>query len=424
MWAVCGASGAPYIRDMDGAPRFPWVTAAICVPSVVLLALARLGWPAGSGALATLGTPLDLADALTVVELGARSTALVGDAGERWRLLSSHFVHTSWTHLIFNLAFLFPTGGALEQVLRRRDYATLVLLAMVGSATTSLLLTPQVSAGASGIVFAVLTAAVITGVRHRDRLGPRIRHHFGVWVLPFLLVILAITIGNPSVDHASHTGGLLVALLYAPFMRLRIPEPIERSSPANAVALAACSLALLAAPAIARGGSPERVGLTGGWSADLPAAWSSRYGVHGEREWSAAGGYVVLTTGDAPRGSSVALRRWYLDHRILPLVAAAQLGEGPRELLGVDMQSLPAGTLQLRFAMRREQTPMVRDVYFLPGPPGADRITVVSLEVPMAWAGRYDETRRTLLGSLRPSRPGVPGVTNGHVTPVSVAAIE
>ncbi|MBC8068660.1 MAG: rhomboid family intramembrane serine protease [Deltaproteobacteria bacterium] len=406
---------------MDAAPRFPWVTAAICVPSVLLLVMARLGWPAAMGI--DVGPGADLGDALTVVELGARSTALVGDAEERWRLLSAHFVHTSWTHLVFNLAFLFPTGGALEQVLRRSDYAILVLLAMVGSATSSLLLTPQVSAGASGIVFAVLTAAVITGVRHRDRLGPRVRHHFGVWVLPFLLVILAITIGNPSVDHASHTGGLLIALMYAPFMRLRLPEPIERSSPANTMALAACSLALLAAPAIARGGAPERVVLAGGWSADLPAAWSSRYGVHGEREWSAAGGFVVLTTGDAPRGSDVALRRWYLDHRILPL-GATERGHGPQELLAIDTPALPAGALQLRFALRREQTPMVRDVYFLPGPAGTDRTTVVSLEVPLAWAGRYDATRRSLLGSLRPSRPGAPGLTDPQVTPVSVAAIE
>ncbi len=404
---------------MPGSRRFPWVTLAICVPCVVLMVLARLG----SLALPGMATPLDLGDALTVVELGARSTALVGDADERWRLLTAHFVHTSWTHLVFNLAFLFPTGGALEQVLRRRDYATLVLLAMVGSATASLLLTPQVSAGASGIVFAVLTAAVITGLRHRDRLGPRIRHHFGLWVLPFLLVTLAITIGNPSVDHASHTGGVLVALCFAPFMRVRLPEPIERSSPANAAALAFCSLALLAAPAIARGGAPARVALAGGWTADLPAAWSSRYGVHGEQQWSTAGGFVVLTSGDAPRGSSVALRRWYLDHRLLPLANAGQ-GPAPAELAIPEAQPLPDGALQLRFALRREQTPMVRDVFFLPGPTGADRTAVVSLEVPLVWAERYAETRRALLGSLRPARPGHGGTTPFGVTPVSVAAIE
>ena len=99
---------------MDGAPRFPWVTAAICVPSVLLLVMARFGWAAGIGLDVGASAGLDLGDALTVVELGARSTALVGDADERWRLLSAHFVHTSWTHLVFNLAFLFPTGGALD----------------------------------------------------------------------------------------------------------------------------------------------------------------------------------------------------------------------------------------------------------------------------------------------------------------------
>jgi membrane associated rhomboid family serine protease len=401
---------------MDGARRFPWVTAAVCVPPCALMVLARLGWPAIPGA----GAHVDLGDALTVVELGARSTALVGDADERWRLLTAHFVHTSWTHLVFNLAFLFPTGGALEQVLRRRDYATLVFLAMVGSASASLLLTPQVSAGASGIVFAVLTAAVITGLRHRDKLGPRVRHHFGLWVLPFLLVTLAVTAGNPSVDHASHTGGVIVALFFAPFMRVRLPEAIERSSPANAIALAACSLALLAAPAVARGGAPSRVTLANGWSAALPAAWSSRWGVHGEQQWSTAGGFVLLTSGDAPRGSAIALRRWYLDHRISSI--ARELPA--REVAVAEPNALPEGALQLRFAFAREQTPMVRDVYFLPGPAGSERTAVLSLEVPLLWAERYAETRRALVGSLRPARPGSPGATPFSVTPVSVAAIE
>jgi membrane associated rhomboid family serine protease len=300
------APRGPYERTVvaSALARFPWITAAVCVPAAVLLGLAQLDIvPMGPQA------SLDLGDALHVVELGARSTALVGDANEHWRLLTAHFVHTSWMHLVFNVAFLFPVGGALEQIVRRRDYAVLVLVAMMGSALCSLVFTPQVSAGSSGLVFAILAAAVVTGIRHREQLGPHVRHHFGWWVLPFLLITLVVTLGNPSVDHANHLGGLLAGIAYAPFLRLRLPAPVERSSAANVAALALCVACFVAAPAIARGGAPSRVDIGGGWSASLPAAWTARFGPTGELEWTTAGGLVVLTVGDTP-ASPADWRHW------------------------------------------------------------------------------------------------------------------
>lgn len=399
---------------MSALTRFPWLTAAVCIPAALLLAATRAGWAPANLAPAVA---VDLADALHVVELGARSTALVGDANEHWRLLTSHFVHTSWLHLVFNLAFLFPVGGALEQIVRRGDYAVLLLVAMIGSATSSLLFTPQVSAGASGVVFAILGAAVVTGIRHRERLGPAVQHHFGWWVLPFLLITLAVTLGNPSVDHANHVGGLVAGILYAPFARLRLRAPVERGSAANVAALAMCAACFVAAPAIARGGPPSRVEIGGGWSAALPAAWTARFGPLGEREWATAGGLVVLTVGDAPAASPAAQRRWYLDHRLRPLGAVGRCTD-VAELPPDAAMPLPEGALHLRFALRREQTPMVRDVVFLPSGSAGARQVVVSLEVPRQWAARYDETRETVVGSLRAPRPGA------GVTRISVAAIE
>ncbi len=408
-----GTPRAPFPGPVvPGSRRVPWVTLGLCVPSVVMLVLVQLGWVPPT--LAPTPT-LDLGDAVHVVELGARSTALVGDASERWRLLTSHFVHTSWTHLVFNLAFLFPAGGALEQVTRRVDYLHLVLVAMVGSAAASLVLTPQVSAGASGIVFGLLGAAVVLGLRHRGRLGPRVRHHFGLWVLPFLLVTLAVTVGNPTVDHASHLGGLVCGMAFAPFMRLRLPAHIERSSPANAIAATLAIVMLAAAPALARGGAPARVELGSGWTADVPAQWNTRFGPLGELEWTTAGGMVVLTAGEAPsdRGPPV---DWYREHRLDPLSAVGR-GLDVRELPVRQPLPLPPGAIHARFAFRREQTPMIRDVVFLPG---ADhRLFVLSLELPQPWADRYDETRTSLMGSLRAPRPMLPRVTR-----ISVAAIE
>jgi len=396
----------------------PWLTLALVVPAFVLFAVASRGWAPDEMRAAA---PLDLSRALHVVGLGARSTALVGDAGEWWRLVTSHFVHTSWVHLLFNLAFVFPVGGALEQVVRKSDYAVLVVAVMVGSGLTSLLATPQVSAGMSGVVFGLLGAAVAIGLRHATRLGPRIRHHFGLWVLPFLLVTLAITVGNPSVDHGSHLGGLVVGLIFAPWMRLRLPEPIERGSRANAIALAVSCLVMLAAPAIARGGTAVRVPVDAEWTMTVPRNWSAGYGVTGELEWSTAGGFVVLTVGQAPWRSPRGLHEWYLAHRLQPLGATGRTIDPTAHELVDEPAALPHDAQHVRYDLVREGIPMVRDVYFLPGAIGSGRALVMSLECPRWWADRYVETRRALVGSLRLQRPGAPA--NG-VTRVSVAAIE
>jgi membrane associated rhomboid family serine protease len=394
------------------APRFPWLTTVICALSAALMLGVSWGWAPAE--LAERG--VDLGDALHVVELGARSTALVGDADERWRLLSAHLVHTSWLHLAFNVAFLFPVGGALEQIVRRRDYAVLLLLAMAGSGMASLLYTPQVSAGASGLVFAVLGAAVVTGIRHRDRLGPRVRHHFGWWVLPFLVVTLVVTLGNPSVDHANHVGGLVAGLAWGPMMRLRLREPVERGPVANLTALALSGLAVIAAPAVARGGAPVRVDVGLGWSASLPASWTARFGPTGELEWTTAGGFVVWTVGEAPSGPPATVEQWYLDHRLAPLEGLGRCLDVV-EIPGAAMP-LPPGAFTVRYALRREQTPMIRDVIFFPNAGRGRGSVVVSLEVPRAWAHRYDETRARVVGSMRSPPPGIP------VTPISMAAIE
>jgi hypothetical protein len=211
-----------------------------------------------------------------------------------------------------------------------------------------------------------------------------------------------------------------VGLIFAPWMRLRLPEPIERGSRANALALALSCIVMLAAPAIARGGTALRVPVDAEWTMTVPRNWSAGYGVMGELEWSSAGGFVVLTVGRAPWRSPGGLREWYLAHRLLPLSDAGRTLD-PRAHESDEAADLPHGAQHVRYDLVREGIPMVRDVYFLPGAIGSGRALVMSLECPRWWADRYVETRRALVGSLRLQRPGAPA--NG-VTRISVAAIE
>lgn len=374
----------------------PWVTLAVCGLSVAVWVLSPTDDP---------GTSM-LELVLSVIAAGARSTSLVVDAHEGWRLLTCHFVHTSALHLGFNLAFLFPVGGAIEQVVARRDYVALLLAAAAGSSLCSLLGTPQVSAGASGLVFAVLGAAVSLGLRHGARLPPRVRTHFGGWVLPFLLIVLVVSSSNPAVDHWSHAGGLVTGLLVG----FSLPLAGDRSvAPVRVLAAAAVTIVLVvAAPTIAaRGDGPQRFALEDGGSVVVPTGWHPRYGPAGELQFTSAGGLVVLSTDHGPTGSWDERFAWYRLHRLSSLVTASNVSKLRQSRLATSAQGAA-----MRVAYDKDGIAMVRDVFFL-----APR-TVLSLELPQAWADKYDETRAAIVGSIR-AAPRAPSAT--AVTAVAAA---
>jgi membrane associated rhomboid family serine protease len=385
-----------------GLRRFPWLTAALSVAATIAFAFAASGmsFPGVTGE----GGPVDLANALHVVGLGARSTPLVVDAGESWRLFTCHFVHTSWLHLVFNVVFLFSVGGALEQVVRRSDYAALLLLVGVGSAITSLVATPQVSAGASGLVFGTLGAAVSFGLRNHDVLAPRVRRYFGLWVLPFLLIIFGLGVGNPTVDQGSHLGGLLVGLVFGLWLPPAHAETPRGMSPALAIAATTAVLGLLAAPVVAGSGTQRAIELDTGATVHVPTNWQPRYGPLGEVEFTTAGGMVVLTADRVPAQHEGSAAQWYEQNRLKTLAPAGR-AEGLERIDEGSIRTSSASGRWVRYRLRRDNTPMVRDVHFLCDPAGRSATTVLALETPITWAEKYDETRLAIVGSIRTATP-------------------
>jgi len=399
------ASYGPSVKSIGADRRppmvIPWITGILSLVSVVTYAIPASGFPmpliTGSG-------KVHMTDPLHIVGLGARSTPLVADVGEGWRLLTCHFVHTSWLHLLFNLAFLFAVGGALEQVTRRGDYAALILFTGTAASMSSLLGTPQVSAGASGLVFGTLGAAVTLGLRHHQRLGRRVRRYFGLWVLPFLLAVFGFGIGNPSVDQASHLGGLIAGLFGGMVLPLRTPWPVYTLSPARPYTLFGAGIVsatcLLSAPLIARGGHPpRRVALPSGTSVEVPGTWASRVDSLGELEFVTAGGMVVLSIDRMPRSTEYPTT-WYEVRRLLPNVATMPFHTlEPETLTSLRLRGHDA--TRVRYQVQRDGTPMVRDVYFMRAKHGSAWTTVLSIETPLTWSGKYDGVRAEIVGSLR-----------------------
>ena len=388
-------------HEVSARRGFPWVTFAVCAVATLTYGWALL--PEAWSQIAVRG-PIDTANALHVIALGGRSTPLVADAGESWRLLSCHFVHTGALHLAFNVVFLFTVGGALEHASRRSDYAALVLFSAVASSLASLLGTPQVSAGASGIVFGVLGAAVTFGLRYHDRLGADVRRYFGVWVLPFLVILFWVGMRNPGVDHASHLGGLCAGLLGGMTLPIALPDypwlPARRHRPIRLVAaVLACIGAIAAAPTLVGAGKRRAVALDNGVVVQVPARWRARYGPLGEQEFSTAGGMVVLTADPVPSAHEDDAKAWYEAHRLGALRPSGR-ANGLREA----SRTRSDGIESVVYELERDGVAMARHVHFVHD---ADQgsVTVLSFETPANWHRKYAETRRAVVGSMRRTDP-------------------
>jgi len=384
------------VRRLHDRRGFPWLTFALCFVATVAYVWA---WWADSRA----GTP-GTSTAMHVIALGGRSTPLVADAGESWRLLSCHFVHTSVMHLVFNLVFLFTVGGALEHAARRTDYAALLLFSAVSSSLASLLGTPQVSAGSSGIVFGVLGAAVTFGLRYHDRLAPAVQRYFGVWVLPFLVILFAVGMRNPGVDHASHLGGLCAGLIGGMLLPIALPDypwlPRRRHWPLRLVGAGVFAIAGVAiAPTLVGGDERRSVALDNGVVLQVPSRWRPRYGPLGEREFSTAGGMVVLTADPVPREHATRAKDWYERNRLQALVPGGRANH-----LRQRSRSWVSGVDSVVYALERDGVEMARHVHFVRDG-GRNSITVLAFETPAQWHDKYDETRRAVVGSMRRATP-------------------
>jgi rhomboid family GlyGly-CTERM serine protease len=182
--------------------RPPWWTLAL-----VAGALLAWAWP-------------DLA-ALLVYDRAA-----IGD-GQLWRLASGHLVHFSTGHLVANLGVLLVAGTALE---RRDARATAMLygLAMPFIGVVLWLAEPSLAVfgGASGIVFAVLTAFALEALARPGR-----HRLFGGALLAGLCLKLVAELGfgwstgvlAPGsaivAVPASHAAGMAIAILGYPVLR-------------------------------------------------------------------------------------------------------------------------------------------------------------------------------------------------------------
>lgn len=174
--------------------------------------------------------------AVFLLQLATRSTGSVTDAlsldtdkvihsGQIWRLITHAFLHseTIWTHIVFNMFFLWMFGSELETLLGWKEFLAFYLAAALAGGLAFLLhavIAQQhmVGLGASGAVTGLLVLAAF----HFPRMVIQL---FGIIPMPIWFFVLFQVIQDsfdlfglwPADRHvavAAHLGGAAFAALY------------------------------------------------------------------------------------------------------------------------------------------------------------------------------------------------------------------
>ncbi len=243
----------------------PYVTLGFC--------LLNIGWYAVTH-LRPIGTPED-----TLIAYGAKAGPLLLDLGQFWRLLTANLVHRDLLHIGLNLFVLFNFAGALESAFGPWDMALVFFASALGTTVLSALVSDPISAGASGVSYGALGAALVFGLKYRDLLPERYRRVLGGAVVPTVLVFFYLGFTSTGVDNWGHLGGFLagsvVTLLLKPRLLLE-PGAASRRWLTHGVPMALVVALILAFGPLSRGFLPRwqpHVDDELGVAVDLPAEW-------------------------------------------------------------------------------------------------------------------------------------------------------
>lgn len=129
--------------------------------------------------------------------------------GEVYRLITCAFLHANLIHLVFNMYALYNLGSQIEKYYGKGKYLIIYFgSALVGS-LFSVVLTNNMSVGASGAIFGLFGAMIYFGYKYRATLDGFLRSG----ILPVLAINLVLGFTIPGIDVWAHVGGLLGGIL-------------------------------------------------------------------------------------------------------------------------------------------------------------------------------------------------------------------
>src|SRR5487761_1610308 len=136
-------------------------------------------------------------------------------AGEIWRLVMPMFLHIGIAHLAVNMAALYLLGSLLEPLYGYGRFSLLYVLSGMGGSLLSMEASSHIAAGASGAIFGIAGAMLVTGFLHPHVVPRRWKSIFGVGILLAIAINLIFGRVVPHIDNWAHLGGLIAGLALA-----------------------------------------------------------------------------------------------------------------------------------------------------------------------------------------------------------------
>lgn len=154
---------------------------------------------------------------------GALSWYYILHQNEYYRVITSMFMHSGWSHLINNMLVLLFVGDNLERAAGKFRYLFIYFGSGILAATASIsynmwkdygkeiLEVPTFSIGASGAIFGVVGAVLSIVIINRGRLEDINARQ----MMLFVAFSLYGGISNARIDQAAHVGGFIAGMILA-----------------------------------------------------------------------------------------------------------------------------------------------------------------------------------------------------------------
>ena len=153
-----------------------------------------------------------------------------------WTFITYLFLHAGVLHLAFNMLALFVFGPSVEQRMGGRVFLLFYLLAGIGGAAFSFLLTQWVPVslilGASGAIMGVAVAFAWYWPNHQIFVFPLPDPIPAKWLVTFLValdLVLAWAGVSDGIAHLAHLGGVATAVLWLKGQDWRADQAEKRS---------------------------------------------------------------------------------------------------------------------------------------------------------------------------------------------------
>ena len=146
----------------------------------------------------------------TLIHFGAKSSSYILQ-GQWWRFFTPIVIHIGFVHLLMNTISLYLIGAEAERIYGNTRFLLIYLFAGFSGTLASFMLSPSLSAGASGAIFGCLGALLYFGVVY-----PKLFYRtMGSSVIVLIIINLLYGFSVPGIDNAGHIGGLIGGFLAA-----------------------------------------------------------------------------------------------------------------------------------------------------------------------------------------------------------------